>query len=368
MKEKKIWFPEILPIDLDLRKKWFVEYYKPNPGTEKGVRVRVYEGINRLKTVESRLQFANQIVRRIKREKANSIVIEKPKIIPVLPKSILLETLKSSNNYINTKTISTYQNMALRWINFLKPKPDYEATREDALNFIHTLFEDGLSNKTVKHYQANIKGLYSKYAVLKDDESIKNPFRKMPLIKVSSQSLRYFSDAQISRIKEYCIIHHPNLWIACLLQYYCFIRPNELRQLQAGNFNLAANYIEIPGKISKNRKTQKVSIPRPLSRELEFIDQMEHNEFVFKNIKNKVVSRDYLSKLHKTVLNELKMGGHYGFYSWKHTGVVKAVKAGIHIKDLQLQLRHHSLDMVNEYLKNLGVLDCDRIRDLFPEI
>lgn len=147
MKEKKIWFPEILPIDLDLRKKWFVEYYKPNPGTEKGVRVRVYEGINRLKTVESRLQFANQIVRRIKREKANSIVIEKPKIIPVLPKSILLETLKSSNNYINTKTISTYQNMALRWINFLKPKPDYEAIREDALNFIHTLFDDGLTHE-----------------------------------------------------------------------------------------------------------------------------------------------------------------------------------------------------------------------------
>ena len=101
MKEKKIWFPEILPIDLDLRKKWFVEYYKPNPRTEKGVRVRVYEGINRIKTVESRLQFVNQIVKRIKREQSNSIVIEKPKVIPALSRSILSGTLKYSDNYIN---------------------------------------------------------------------------------------------------------------------------------------------------------------------------------------------------------------------------------------------------------------------------
>jgi integrase len=368
MKEKKFWSPEILPIDLDLQKKWFVEYYQPLPGSDKGIRIRVYEGINRLKTVESRLQFANKIILRIRKEKPITIVFEKPKVIPELPKSILLEALKSSDNYINKKTIATYQNMAMRWIDFLNPKPDHEATRDDALNFIHKLFDDGLSNKTVKHYQANIKGLYTKYADLKDDDSLMNPFRKMPVIKVSSQSLRYFNDGQIGRIKEYCKNHHPRLWTACLLQYYCFIRPNELRQLKAGNFNLSANYIEIPGAISKNRKTQKVSIPRPLSIELEFIDQMRHDVFVFTDKKSKVVSRDYLSKQHRTVLDELKIGGHFGFYSWKHTGVVKAVKAGIHIKDLQLQLRHHSLDMVNEYLKNLGVLDCDRIRDLFPEI
>ncbi len=38
------------------------------------------------------------------------------------------------------------------------------------------------------------------------------------------------------------------------------------------------------------------------------------------------------------------------------------------IKYLQMQLRDHSMDMLNEYLKNLGVMDSDRIRDLFPAI
>lgn len=68
------------------------------------------------------------------------------------------------------------------------------------------------------------------------------------------------------------------------------------------------------------------------------------------------------------MLKDLNITGRYGFYSWKHTGAVMAVKGGINIKDLQLQLRHHSLDMVNEYLKNLGVTDSERLLNHFPGI
>jgi integrase len=133
-------------------------------------------------------------------------------------------------------------------------------------------------------------------------------------------------------------------------------------------FNLHAGYIEIPGHVSKNRKTQKVSIPTALYPELKFLVQMDPELYIFGEQGIKPPSRDFLSKSHKKVLEALKINGRYGFYSWKHTGVVKAWKAGINIKDLQMQLRHHSLDMVNEYLKNPGVMDSDRIRDLFPAI
>jgi len=43
----------------------------------------------------------------------------------------------------------------------------------------------------------------------------------------------------------------------------------------------------------------------------------------------KPLSRDNLSKLHKKILEALKIKGRYGFYSWKHTRVVKAWKAWI---------------------------------------
>ena len=158
------------------------------------------------------------------------------------------------------------------------------------------------------------------------------------------------------------------LWIACLLQYYCFIRPNELRQLKVEFVNLHATYIEIPGLVSKNRKTQRVAIPNGLLSELNFLMQCEPEHFIFGGPGPESPGRDYLSKAHRRVLKALNIKGRYGFYSWKHTGAVKAYKAGINMKDLQLQLRHHSLDMVNEYLKNLGVMDSDRIKNQFPAI
>ena len=129
MKEKKIWSPELLPNDQNLLKKWFVEYYEPIVGTTKGKRIKVYENLNRLKTVEERLRLGNIIIRRIRKNKPITIQLKKPKASPVIqyPKSILLEALNASNNYIDKKTYSTYRSMALRWIEFLGPIARHEA-------------------------------------------------------------------------------------------------------------------------------------------------------------------------------------------------------------------------------------------------
>ena len=58
----------------------------------------------------------------------------------------------------------------------------------------------------------------------------------------------------------------------------------------------------------------------------------------------------------------------YNVYSWKHSGAVDCVKAGISIKELQLQLRHHSLDQVDEYLRQLGLIDLMGLKTNFPKI
>jgi len=101
--------------------------------------------------------------------------------------------------------------------------------------------------------------------------------------------------------------------------------------------------------------------------DVQFIESYEPDEPIFK-VKNKFVTCDYLSKLHRKVLTVLGIKGRYGFYSWKHTGAVKSIQARINAKELQMQLRHHSLDMVNEYLKNLGIMDADGIKHKFPMI
>lgn len=364
MKEgKKFFVPEVYTHNGDISKSWFVWYYEPLVNGHVPKRVKVY-GLNRIKTIEGRMQKAAEICERIRIDKP--VVYGPKKTIKKQGESVLLDALDAMANYSDPKTIATYTGMADRFHLFITGRKDKQATREDALAFVNHLFDQKLSPKTVKSYRNNLKTLYNKYIDRYEPEGFKNPFRKMPVIKTSSRSLMYFNDFQIQLIKDYCINNNSQLWLACVLQYYCFIRPNELRQLKAEYVNLNAGYIEIPGTISKNRKTQKVSIPTALYPELKELIFIEPEAYIFGGVKPP--SRDSLSKSHKKVLEELKIKGRYGFYSWKHTGVVKAWKAGVNIKDLQMQLRHHSLDMVNEYLKNLGVMDSDRIRDLFPAI
>lgn len=94
------------------------------------------------------------------------------------------------------------------------------------------------------------------------------------------------------------------------------------------------------------------------------------NEYVFKGHKYmKPMGENTMGDRHRKLLKELNFDTkRYKVYSWKHTGAVMAVKAGVHVKQLQIQLRHHSLDQVDEYLRQLGVSDLGDLRANFPGI
>lgn len=67
------------------------------------------------------------------------------------------------------------------------------------------------------------------------------------------------------------------------------------------------------------------------------------------------------------IVEKLKMKKNFTLYSWKHTGVVNAYHAGIDIKSIQMQCRHHSIQQTDTYLKSLGFTDNEEILRI-PEI
>lgn len=362
--EKKIFVFKIHPQDKDINKEWFVWYYEPlNNGTAKK-RVKIAKGINRLKTVDQRMEFAQRLISELQTQKSS----EKSQVKIEPTKSILAQVIDSKANFCCYRTLRGDRLCLRIFQKYLNGKSELEVTRKDAIGFLNHLFTLNYANKTIKGTVGAIKALYNRYIDLNDLDDFKNPFLRLPIVRTHSKSKMYFNELQQAKMKKYLSEHNPDLWLACQLQFYCFIRPNELRQLKSENININAGYIEIPSEIAKNRKTQKVMIPTHFLPELLFVDKLNQNEFIFKDRNGNCVSHSKHWKQHSKVLKHLGFSSNYSFYSWKHTGVVKAVKAGIHIKDIQLQLRHHSLDMVNEYLKNLGVMDMDRIRDLFPSI
>lgn len=198
----------------------------------------------------------------------------------------------------------------------------------------------------------------------------KLPAHLKPL-KANPIPARYFTGSQVRFLAKEIQERDADLWLFVQFIFYCFIRPQELRFLRVSDVILEERKIIVQGSISKNKKEQYVAIPDAFYPILE--QNIEHRNpthyiFVGRN-KEEPISANVMSRRHQTILKELGFDtSKYKLYSWKHTGAVMATKAGIHIKQLQIQLRHHSLYQVNEYLRQLGVEDLKDLATKFPKI
>jgi len=54
-------------------------------------------------------------------------------------------------------------------------------------------------------------------------------------------------------------------------------------------------------------------------------------------------------------------------YDLKHTGGGMAVEAGINVRDIQLQMRHSSLSITEQYLKKFANTASDKLIENFPD-
>lgn len=330
--------------------RWYLEWYIKKGVTR--IRKKVYGGINRGKTSTDRIAIAEELAAKIslgldlKPQKQNEL-------------ESLLETFKPT---LRKKTYSTIKSRLKVYTEFLERNNIHplKVRTEDLNQFILEQMNTGKNHITIKSYINSLKGLYNRIDL--------QPFERVIKIKAQSQSLMYYDAAQKRAIMEWATKHNFRLKIAIQLIYSCFIRPGEIRMLKREDFNFDGGFIQIRPEVSKNGKSQKVAIPYGLMGELQYIQHLPFGAFILSKSPKKTIGMNYLNLQNKKALNALKIQGNYAFYSWKHTGVVDAVRAGINVKDIQLQLRHHSLDMVNEYLKNLGIMDSTDFRNKMPVI
>ncbi|MEZ5047473.1 MAG: tyrosine-type recombinase/integrase [Chitinophagaceae bacterium] len=356
--DKKIFFHNGIYYKIIKGKRNYIEYSIPIRNTNYSKRKRIYTGLSEFDNIEDLYEHAVLILE-------NGFCEPKTK-----KENELISYLYRHQWRFRSRTFTQFKGIAKRLINWCEHSKivAHKIQYNDALSYINFLSTKMHSNSVAASLTA-INAIYN--GMLKEKVILENPFSKIPKIKRQSVSLMYFHEPQIVAIKNYFLKNNPQMWVAIQLLYACFIRPAEMRLLTLYDINLEDSYILIRSEIAKNKKTQKVIIPHFILNGLKFIKNYPmHYYLIGKNgvPGEKPVGVNFFNKAHKTALRDLKIKGRYGFYSWKHTGVTMAVKCGINIKDLQLQLRHSSLEMVNEYLKNLGVMDSEAIKNYFPAI
>jgi integrase len=378
-KEKKF-FPILRDYKKSLTRKWYIEYkFLNNEG--KLCKSKYSGDINHYNTVEQREEEAQKAIDYI--NKFADTPPKRPGSRKALPvglqdESLLIKLvedfLHQRKSRVRSKSYSTYKSVVYNFIHWLNENK-YSSSKikyfgEDlASKYIDSL--SPLANNTKNKHLVVLRMLF-KYA-LKSKVIKSNPFESVDGFSKVAVPAAAFTPEQRYRLRREIEGEDPQLWLFCMMIFYTFIRPGELRMLKVENVWLDEHKIEIPAEVSKNKKRQFVQIPTQLAVMLEDMDirQYPGNYYLFTadgypGLKH--VSINYMSNRFRNYLVKLKFSKRHVLYSWKHTGAAACAKAGIPVKDIQLQLRHHSLDQTDQYLKSMGLFETERIKNLFPDV
>lgn len=346
--EKKI-LPKLHNYNEDLTKQWFVHFYD-----EKGKRIRIYKGINHLPTVKLRYEAAQKIIK--------DILLERKKLVHQEIKNKVFEALENKRP---TLRLSSYRCKRSKIRIFLDWMERADWTSKDITAFFQHLTDKHINPSTYNDYILNVRDILRWI----DAEELMQGIERRKKHPVPAA---YFTKSQIDYLAAAIKNKDPELWFFVQFVYYCFLRPRaELRLLKVGDIILEDKKIVVHPDIAKNKKLQYVAIPDAFYPTVaKKIKGRNPNEYIFKGKAHlKPMGQATMGGRHLAILRELGFDtNRYKLYSWKHTGAVMAVKAGVHVKQLQIQLRHHSLDQVDEYLRQLGVADLGDLRSNFPGI
>lgn len=339
----KKFFPEFkIYSPADTRKKWFVYWY------EGSRRIRRYGDINQQETAAGKQKAAELLIAQLKAEAKRKVT---------RAEEAVRKYIQDSSPNWSQRTVEQYESVTNVMFEHLAGRELTQATLEEFLQSIRNKRHPTTYNKYIAILQRLLKE--SGHAFF---------FSNIPKAKAISTPARYFQRHQARLLLKHIEEKDKELGLFVRFIYYCFLRPKETRLLKVGDILLEEGEIRVPGDISKNSKTQFVVIPDPFLESLNFLYDYSPGDYIFPSPvdASKPISKNNMYNRHKAILDELNFGDGYTLYSWKHTGAVAAAKAGISVKELQLQLRHHSLDETDKYLRQMGVKDLSKLKEKFP--
>ena len=220
--------------------------------------------------------------------------------------------------------------------------------------FLDYVFLDrGVSPRTHNNYRTWLRSFASwmrRQHLLEGD-----PLDGVPPMRESGKIRQPLPTVMLRQIREHLAQHDRHFLLAVMMEYYCFIRPEELSQLQVCDSDVKRHAIHVRASISKNGKAEMVGLNTAivsLMRDLGTL-RAPKDWYLFSNRlhpgKVRLDSRAFRDRWTR-LRRRLGIPREYQFYSLKDSGIRDlANSAGIVIA--RDQARHSSIAVTNKYLQ-----------------
>jgi site-specific recombinase XerD len=239
--------------------------------------------------------------------------------------------------------------------------------------FVYLASEKGLDRSTCQKFFIELRRVFQ-YA-LKRNEIEKIPFDLVVFPpKGEDKSSQVLVPEHMKKLMDVIKQEDQQLHLACMTEFYCFIRPGtELRLLKVGDVDLENNTIRVIQEHAKNGHKRVVTVPTQLSVLLKEygIETVDKDLYVFGNKKRpgvKPCSVNMLRWRFNKYRDELGLSKGYKLYSMKCSGASALHNSNqVSMLALMAQLGHSSLTSTQHYLKKYAGEVNTKIRDCFPD-
>ena len=384
----------------DITKPWWVELGYRDPRDGKMKRKRYQEGFAELTTKKARIAFADDLIKNLTAKLQRGWIPDDDHRNQVVyideleyhqAAQMYGRRRKANRNirfhaseYISQikatkakKTFESYNGKIREFISWLEKKKLVDndiGTFDNRLIiqfFDHLITERQLARRTVEKYRMTI-GKFFRYLINQKQLTV-HPVHDIELPETDEDfSAIPFVDEDMMKILPVIQEEDPQLFLAALLQYFCFIRPgNELLQLQIKHINFSARTIKVPRNIAKRRKERVVDIPEQLYNILtgHGIQNYGKDMYVIGQYgrpgKNRIGANTLRNRFN-VFRDNLGLSQSYKWYSFKHTGAGKLLESGASIVELMNQLGHTDIASTYRYIKQHFGERSEHVRTRFP--
>ena len=384
----------------DLSKAWFVELGYRDPADNKMKRKRYYDGFAELRTKKARNEFAINLIKDLTAKLQRGWIplddIEKVAYVDELEYHQAAqvygrrrEAIKNirfyASEYItlvkNTKAKKTFESYRgkiremISWLEKNKLVDRDLSTFDDAIFhrfFDHLIVEKKLAGVTIEKYRINIQGFFT--YLVERKVLFSNPIPKISIPETSEDFAAVpFLDDDMKMILNIIRGEDPQLYLAAMLQYFCFIRPgDELLTLQVKQINFTSRTIFIPKDIAKKRRERTMDIPVQLYDLLleHGLHRLNKGMFVIGPAGRpgtKQIGLNTLRSRFNVFRDRMGMNTQYKWYSFKHTGAGKLLESGATIVELMNQLGHTDIASTYGYIRRHFGERSEHVRTKFPD-
>ncbi len=253
------------------------------------------------------------------------------------------DTLRSYKSFI--AIMKRYN--AIMEVNFL-----FEVQTSFLVKYLdHLYFEKNISECTYNNHLKFWRTFFNYY--IQRGYITKNPCEKIEKKKEGAKKRKVFT-AEIKQKVMMIQELDSNYFCLCMMTYYCFIRRTEITKLKVSDIHLQRGVIILDEKITKNRKTEMVTIPQPLIILLaEHIKTANNDDYLFSDNNfqtgKKILNPKKVTDTWYSYQNSLKIGREFVFYSLKDTGITDLLQAGVPAIKVRNQARHHDIKITESY-------------------